>query len=308
MYVILTSMALAIYTLILVDFSQFHQELSLHGDLITSAQAFYAAESGVELSLSTLGDQEIDAANKAFYALSNDRSFLEDEGGLTYQEGVKASLISKKLSLNQGQLWPAQESSKGVFQSNEPLASRGFSIREIPPESNFNELHFSFNQADETSEVALDIFEFPKSGSPIDFANFQMLKDSPEGYDIKRLTINTQDSYSSNISLSQTLSLSVQMSSGGGNFKRNVVINGFEPLENNYLLYFQSLDNAPIHFELAAFHQAEPVVLPGMFQTVDILASTPTGLFQRVSFQRESEELLVPGLNFVHFSDQAIHK
>jgi len=45
-----------------------------------------------------------------------------------------------------------------------------------------------------------------------------------------------------------------------------------------------------------------------MMQTIDIIGATPTGLYQRVKFQRQTEEEIQPGLNFVHFGDEAIHK
>ena len=85
-------------------------------------------------------------------------------------------------------------------------------------------------------------------------------------------------------------------------------ISGFQPINRNYILHFQTLDNQPIHFKISAFFQNQSVMLPNLLQTVDIIGATSTGLYQRVKIQRQAEEGILPGLNFAHFSDGPIHK
>ena len=306
MYVILVSMALALYTIVLVDFSNLHQDISLQSDLISSAQAFYAAEGGVEMALSQVGDQDLSEANLVFKTLVSDREFQMNQGSLTYNQGASIALEKKALTLNDGQLFLDQI--EPAFWGEEPVSARGFPIREIDPESNFNEIHFNFNGFEKISEVAMDIFEFPREGDALELPSFEALRGEGIESSIKRLSINTNDPNSSGMALGQTLSLSVSVNDNPSDFKKRISIAGFQPLKKNYLIYFQTLDNKPVDFSVQAYYQNKIVALPGMFQTLNVIASTPTGLFQRVMFQRESEELLIPGLNFVHFSDQSISK
>ena len=326
MYAILISAALAIYSIILVDFSILYQEISVNNDLLTSTQALYTAEGAIENTVALIGDKDITRANIEFLDESENSSLESFNDFLEYNEGAEAFYIQRELKLNDNSLDSAegahgfsrttyskaylsdgQTLDQKAYYGLEPRKARGFVIREVDMQSNFNEIVFEFNQTSEESELLFEIFAFPREGE-VTFQDFQTLRDNPASNPVKRISINTADESSHTVSFGSGLPFTVDVRDGSGSYKRVLRVSGFEPFEDNYILYFQTLDNQPIRFKLAANYQGQTVVLPNMMQTIDVIGATPTGLYSRVKYQRQSEESLAPGLNFVHFTDQNLIK
>jgi len=328
MYAILVSIALAIYSLILIDFSLLFQEISVNADMMTSVQALYTAEGAAEASLSMISTKDVSQRNIEFLkerAISSNGSDVEF---LTYNEGANTFSVNRKMNLDASDLSASDafyENNRtvknGIYLANgqtldrktyyglEPLRAKGFALREVDNNDNFNEIAFEYNQGSENSDLVFEVFAFPREGSNIDFLDFDDLKNGLSS-SVKRIVINTRDSSLSGRIFPVDGAPSIQVNFGGkmGDYKDQIRISGFQPLENNYVLHFQTLDNAPTHFKLNAFYQNQPAMLPNMLQTIDVIGATSTGLYQRIKIQRQSEESILPGLNFVHFSDGAINK
>ena len=323
MYSIMISFALAIYTIILVEASFLYKEISTQGDLLTSAQAYYSAEGAIEKTVATLGDQDLTEVNLAFLREEQNADHETSEDFLDYGQGIDSSYLSRVMTvdqpfLHQTQLTSAPKSPAQNFMGNEeiyvpfsyfalePAAAKGFFIREVPADKNFNEIRFDFSSDSENEEVLVDVFSFPKQGQSINFHNFEQLKKDAALNSIKRFSINTKNA--SSFSNGEDGMLTFHVQTGKSSFQKSLSISGFQPLQNNYFFHFQTLKNKPIHFQLMAAYQNKPVVLPGLMQSIEVFGSTSTGLYQRVRFQREAEEGIGPGLNFAHFSDGDIIK
>ena len=327
MYPILISAALAIYSIILVDFSVLYQEISVNNDLLASTQALYTAEGAIENTVGLIGDQEISVANIRFIDESDHTDIYKGQSDfLEYNEGANAFYIQRNLNLDQssldsaeGALSHSRATYSGAYLSDgqtldqkayyglEPRKARGFVIREVDVESNFNEIQFDFNQEGEASEILFEIFAFPKEGD-VTFQDFETLRKNPESNPIKRVVINTLDTSAHTVSFGSGVPFTVDVRDTSGAYKKSLIISGFNPIQNNYILYFQTLDNQPVHFRLTADYQGQTVVLPNMMQTIDVIGATSTGLYSRIKYQRQSEESIAPGLNFVHFTDQDLIK
>ncbi len=324
MYAILISAALAIYSVILVDFSVLYKEISVNNDLLTSTQALYTAEGAIENTVGLIGENDITVSNIKFLDEAGDSMNFESDRFLEYNEGIDLFYIQRKLTLDA----PSLDSAEAVHQNNrvtsyladgqaldqkayyglEPRKAKGFVIREVDVESNFNEIQFDFNQGVDDSELLFEVFVLPKENDGISFQNFQTLRDDPTSNPIKRISINTLDSSSHGLVFGSGLPLSVDVRDSSGQYNKSLTISGFQPMLNNYILYFQTLNNKPTHFKLAANYNGDTVVLPNMMQTIDVIGATPTGLYSRVKYQRQSEEGIAPGLNFVHFTRQSLIK
>lgn len=298
MYAILISIALAIYSVILVDFTTLFQEMSVNADLIASTQALYAAESAAELSMAAAGESHAYKRNIAFADTGAVETENQRSPFLSYNEETDSRYLNRQMRLNQDPL----------SQDSEPRKAQGFYIRETESGNNFSEIALDYNKGDEGSDLLIDLFAFPREGSPIDLPDFEQLRKGQEG-SVRRLSINTRDETQNG----QTFDLGGQIFAvhpgvGTDPYKRVVRISGFRPLDSNYYLHFQTLDNRVIHTRIAAYFNTETVMLPNILQTVDVTGATPSGLFQRVKLQRQTEEALMPGLNFTVFSDGPINK
>ena len=332
MYAILVSIALGIYSLILVDFSLLFQEISVNSDMLTSVQALYSAEGAIESSFGIIGTSDKAMRNIHFKGEGSFEPNEDNESFLQYNEEIDSFYIKRQMSLNEQDLNAAkafnpnnkvvksdayladgQTLDQKAYYGLEPLKARGFVLRETSVENNFNEIAFEYNQGEESSGLVFEVFIFPKEGELVDFSSFQDLKTSSERpagtTSVKRIVLNTKDASQSGESYETGgQPLVVRFDGNVTNYKNVVSIHGFQPLDNNYIIHFQTLDNKPTHFKLAAFYQNVAVMLPTMMQTIDVIGATPTGLYQRIKVQRQSEEGIMPGLNFVHFSDSSIHK
>jgi len=328
MYAILISAALAIYSIILVDFAVLYQEIAVNNDLLTSTQALYTAEGAIENTVGLIGRNDVTVSNIKFLDEADNAINDDYEKFLEYNEGIDSFYIKRKLTLDAPSLDTAEavhEKSRvtysGAYLADgqaldqkayyglEPRKSKGFVIREVSDESNFNEIKFDFNQASDDSELLFEVFVLPKDGAGISFQDFQTLRDDPTSNPIKRISINTLDSAIHGKAFGTgAIPLTVDVLSGSATYKKSLRITGFQPMQNNYILYFQTLDNEPTHFKLAASNQDKTVTLPSMMQTIDVIGATPTGLYSRVKYQRQSEEGIAPGLNFVHFTQQSLIK
>jgi len=325
MYAILVSIALAIYSLILIDFTLLFQEISVNADIVTSTQALYTAEGALESTFSVVGTPDLANRNIQFAdekQINANNQTQEDEEYLLYNEGANSFYIDRKMTLDESDLNVSdgfnpnnRAVTSGAYLSDgqtmdqksyyglEPQKSRSFVLREIDQEDYFNEIGFEYNQDADDSDILFEVFIFPKEGADIAFNDFETLRTDPDSSDIKRIVFNTRDEFATG--LGEELSMHSDTSS---NYKNALTISGFDPHNNNYILHFQTLDNEPIHFKLYARRGTEYVMLPNMMQTIDIIGATSAGLYQRVKFQRQSEEGLMPGLNFAHFSDGSINK
>lgn len=320
MYAILIASALAIYSIILVDFSVLYQEISVNNDLLTSTQALYTAEGAIENTVALIGENDATVSNIKFIDEADDPM----DFGLEYNEGIESFYIQRKLTLDA----PSLDSAELVHQKNrvtsyladgqaldqkayyglEPRKAKGFVIREVDPRSNFNTIQFDFNQGGEESDLLFEVFVLPKEDDGIAFQDFQALRDDKTSNPIKRFSINTSDESHHALAFGTGIPLTKVVSDTSGPYKKNLRISGFQPLQNNYILYFQTLDNKPIHYKLVAESGSGSVVLPSMMQTIDVIGATPTGLYSRVKYQRQSEEGIAPGLNFVHFTRASLIK
>jgi len=324
MYAILVSIALAIYTIILVDFSLLFQEMSVNADMLTSTQALYEAEGAVESTFSMIGQGDLITRNLRFRSEMNSGPSGLGEGDLLYNELAESFFVQRDLSLAAADLTASgayTESNRVVrsaaylaegqtldqkaYYGLEPRAARGFAFREVDANDNFNEITLEYSASGEDSELLFEVFIFPREGASIDFLDFESLKNDFEG-PVKRIVINTKDASQNGVPISGTL-MKPEFGSQSGDYTRYINISGFEPLSKNYLLHFQTLDNEPVYYKLSA-KLGQPVALPNMMQTIDIIGATNTGLYQRVKYQRQTEEEIQPGLSFVHFSDQAVNK
>jgi len=328
MYAILIAAALGIYSIILVDFSVLYQEISINNDLLTSTQALYTAEGAIENTVGLIGENDVTVSNIKFLDEADNEGWNNLDSFLEYNEGADSFYIQRKLTLDDASLESADGAHKfsrttlsGAYLSNgqtldqkayyglEPRKAKGFVLREIDAGSNFNEIRFDFNKNEEESELLFEIFAFPKESDGVSFQNFQSLRNDPTTNPIKRISINTRDSSSLGLAYGDSgVPLSVDVVNGSNPYKKRLIISGFQPMENNYILYFQTLDNEPTHFKLAAHYGAKAIVLPSMMQTIDVIGATPTGLYSRVKYQRQAEEGIAPGLNFVHFTRGSLIK
>ncbi|MFH0837976.1 MAG: hypothetical protein V1880_01780 [Patescibacteria group bacterium] len=327
MYAILVSIALAIYTIILVDFGLLFQEISVNADMLTSSQALYTAEGVVENTFSLIGDGDIITRNIRF---ADEMQNSPDDLGkayLSYNEGADSFYVQRGLSLSAEDLKAsdAYVSSNRVVRSAayladgqtldqtayyglEPRSAKGFAFREVKDGDNFNEIIFEYDASGETSGMLFEVFAFPREGANIDFLDFEKLKNDFDG-PVQRIAINTKDTSKNGIAVpTGGQPMSISYGSYAGDYGRRIILSGFEPMNKNYLLHFQTLDNQQVHYMLSATYQGQRVMLPGMMQTIDIIGATPGGLYQRVKYQRQTEEELQPGLKFVHFGDQIINK
>jgi len=327
MYSILISMALAVYALILVDFSLLFQDMSVNADMITSTQALYTAEGAIEKSF--LLSSEASSADRNIQFLLEKANAFNDKNNvfLTYNEGSDSFYIDRKMKLDE----PDQNTADALYKNNrivkdnayqtnegnldsgviyglEASKARSFVLREINVEQNFNEIEFSYNQSQENADLLFEIFVFPRENTEIDFLDFDSIKN---GFlpSVKRVVINTKDaSFNGKALDTGELPLIAYFGGGGGNYKNQLRVSGFQPISNNYILHFQTLDNNSIHYKISAMYNNEIVMIPNLMQTIDVIGATPTGLYQRVKMQRQSEEGILPGLNFVLFSNGPIHK
>lgn len=332
MYAILASIALSIYSIILVDFSLLYQEMAVNADMLTATQALYTAEGTAESTFSGIGQGNLASRNLRFAdAMLNETDGIGD-AYLPYNEGADSFYIQRDLSLNSADLKASdayvpgnrivrssstaylelangQTLDQKAFYGLEPRAASGFAFREVDDDGNFNEINFQYGLSGESSETLFEIFVFPREGSEIDFKNFEKLKEGDKS-SVQRVVINTKD-ISQNGMAVPTSGQPLTVSFGtceDGNYAKQVRISGFDPLNRNYILHFQTLDNQPIHYKLIAKNQGDAVMLPSMMQTIDVIGATPTGLYQRVKVQRQTEADILPGLNFATFSNGPVNK
>jgi|GEM_PF-2758933 len=334
MYAILASIALAIYSIILVDFSLLFQEMSVNADMLTSTQALYTAEGVAESTFADIGLGELTTRNMRFTSIADQMKASDSNLGvplLPYNEGVESFYIQRKLSLSEDDL----KASDGYMLSNRAVTSSaysasahlaeglalekkayyglekrsagGFAFRQVDNANDFNSIEFNYGQAGEDPQMLFEIFVFPREGFPIDFRTFDQLKEDRESSSVKRFVINTRDDSQSGVPMNGSMIKPDFVISKAG-YAKQITVSGFEPLKNNYILHFQTLDNKPVLYKLTANSNAGPVMLPSMMQTIDVIGATPTGLYQRIKVQRQTEQEILPGLNFAHFSDGAINK
>ncbi len=328
MYTLIISTALAIYTLVLVDVSILYKELSVSNDLLSATQALYTAEGGIEKTIADLGENHPSTSNQRFLAENQNREKQGASNFLSYQQGAESFYNRRKMNVSDSFLHTAQKTSplqgapvlearinedekelwsENVFYGVEAEPSRTFVIREVEIENNFNEIEFKWDQNSQHSEIAFEVIIFPKENTMIQLPNFEDLKNNPEKNPFKRIIINSADQSSSSFAFNTDIPLTTQFDSSKNN-KKSLRIAGFNPLENNYIFHFQTLDNQPIHYQLNALNQGKAVILPNLMQNIDLIGGTVNGVYQRLKYQRQTEEGLAPGLNFVHFSDESIIK
>lgn len=327
MYAILASIALALYSMILVDFSLLYQEMAVNADMLTATQALYTAEGTAEATFADIGQGDLANRNLRFAdAMQNETNGIGD-AYLPYNEGADSFYIQRDLSLNDADLKASdgyvagnravkssaylsngQTLDQEAFYGLEPRAAGGFAFREVKDEDNFNVIIFDYGEPGEDSEMLFEVFVFPREGAEIDFKNFEKLKEG-EKSSVQRIVINTKDESQNGVPPTDGPLLTPTFgASEGGDFGKQIRISGFSPLTSNYILHFQTLDNMPINYRLTAESQGVKAKLPSMLQTIDVIGATPTGLYQRVKVQRGSEAEIQPGLNFVHFSDGPVNK
>jgi len=327
MYAILISMALAAYSIILVDFSLLFQDMSVNADMITSTQALYTAEGAVEKSFLLSSSASSADRNIQFAIAKADTSNDKNSAFLNYNEDIDSFYIDRKMSLDEQDQNTAEALNAnnrivkdnanqtadgsldgGVIYGLEAGKARSFVIKEISMEQNFNDIVFSYNQDDENTDIVFEVFVFPRENNDIDFLDFDSIKNG-FSQSVKRIVINTKDDSLNGRSFDTGgFPLSAYFGGKDGAYKNQLRISGFQPVSNNYILHFQTVDNSAIHYKVKAMYNNEIVMLPNLMQTVDIIGATPTGLYQRVKMQRQTEEGILPGLNFVLFSNGPIDK
>jgi len=290
MYTLLISTAIAIYTLVLVDVSILYKELSVNNDSLSSTQALYTAEGAIEKTIANMGSNHLSLSNKVFLNESNDREQNTQSEFIEYNKGVIAFYNKRRMSLNQPFLHSLEKinstqsaknirlakkdtsASRQAFYGLEAQASQSFSIREVSIENDFNEIEFQWNQNSQNAEVSFEIIIFPKEGESIELPSFEELKNNPEKNPFKRIIINSSDKKAASFAFNDQIPLTIKLDTNPKDYKRSLNIIGFKPLENNYLLRFQTLSNQAIHYQINALHQGEKIVLPNLMQNIDLIA------------------------------------
>lgn len=327
MYAVLLTIVTALYAIILVDFSFLFKDISVNSDIISSAQALYSAEGAIEQALFKAKEKE---TSKRVQAFSRARGTLPESKAdfLTYNKGALAGYLNLQMNLTdadllasegfnpnnqavrQGVFWgtgetPDEQDQKALY-GLEPVRFKSFAIRNT--EENFNKITFEYNKgSSETSDLLFEVISFPREGDPLNFLTFKDLKENPDFNPIQRAVLNTKDGFSSVAGPGGIKFASASLATG---YNKAIEIIGFQSLSKNYIIQFQTLDNKPIQYKIQAYLQNAPVPIapPGVMQTVDVIGGTTNGLFQRIKFQRQTEEGLMPGLNFAHFVDGDLHK
>lgn len=327
MYAILVALALALYSMILIDFSGLFHEFSVQADVLASTQALYAAEGEMERTWQAVQTGEIAQRNTAFLEQRLRAPIASEEDFLAYNQGASSYYTGKILNpagedLNAAMaFYPHQRATKeGVYLAEgqtldrlayyglEPRSEKTFAFRQVALENNFNELTLAYNQADESEGLVVDIFKFPREEDGVTFLTFEELEAGLEG-PVQRRVINTHDESQEGIPLNfNDHLLTVDFGGSDPNYKNTLSLSGFQPNWYNYLIRFQTLQNNPVHFKLSAAYQSQPVPLPNMSQTLDVIGVAQPAVYQRVKMQAQTEEGLMPGLGFGVFSDQSVHK
>lgn len=327
MYSILISMALAVYALILVDFSLLFQDMSVNADMITSTQALYSAEGAIEGSFLLASEASSSKSNIRFALEGSNSANDSNDSFLVYNEESDSIYMERKMTSNESDQNTADALNKNnrlvtdnayktingylddkVVYGLEASKARSFVLKEVDMEQNFNDIVFSYNQTAESSDLLFEIFAFPRESSDIDFLDFDSIKNgfSPS---VRRVVINSRDASLNGRSFDTGgVPLVVHFETSGADYKNQIRVSGFQPYSTNYVIHFQTLDNNAIHYKIAAAYNGVNVMIPALMQTIDVIGATPTGLYQRVKMQRQTEEGVMPGLNFVHFSNGPIHK
>lgn len=328
MYAIIISMVLALYSMVLVDFTVVAQEISVNSDMMSSVQALYTAEGAAEAALSMVNARDISSRNLNFLTEKAIAGGDSKDEFLSFNEGANSFYINRNMDLNASDL-NASESynlnnrqtknkiylangqtlDKKTYYGLEPLKSKSFVLKEIDNEDVFDEISFEYNQEEDSSDLLFEIFIFPQEGEAIDFKDFKKLKDGGNS-SVQRIVINTKDTshHSKSFDVEGSWSITPYFNINTTEYKNKIKLSGFNPLKHNYILHFQTLDNKPTHFKLNASLNGTAVMLPNMLQTIDVIGATSTALYQRIKIQRQSEESIMPGLNFAHFSDGSINK
>ncbi|MBN1259018.1 hypothetical protein JXA05_04655 [Candidatus Peregrinibacteria bacterium] len=327
MYAIAVSIALALYTVILVDFGLVFHEISVNTDVVTASQALYTAEGAAEYTLwATASDAAGDKASRNI-------KFTDDQETqmvfLEFNEDAQSAYMAKELTLNHPDLQVSDAynalnrsvRSKAYLTEEkildpfsyygfEPVKAGGFIFREVNAGTYFNELNldYRFEEGAQDGGILFEIFAFPREGSALVFDRFKSLKDFPESSLIQRVVINTAALTSNTLSAGGHTFTVNASGSALGEYSKTVNVRGFAPSGYNYIIRFQTLNNKPVTYRLSAKNNSGPVALPNLLQTVDVIGTTSTGLYQRVKVQRESEENVQPGLNFVLFGNTDINK
>ena len=234
--------------------------MSVNADILSSTQALYAAEGAAEnyFSIVSTGDN----ANRNIKFLTEKDITVNDkmEEFLPYNEESNSFYIEREMSLNASDLntADAHNSNNRVVTSNayladgqtmdqkafyglEPRKARGFVLREVDEENNFNEIIFEYNQDSEDSDLLFEVLVFPQEGSTIDFLDFDSLKNGFES-SVKRFVINTRDSSAVNSFDAGDHILTADIGGTADNYKNQIHIHGFQPVSSvnnyNYILYY----------------------------------------------------------------------
>jgi len=326
-YALLVALALALYSMILIDFSHLFHEFSVQADLMASAQALYAAEGEMERTWQGVETGEISERNILFLQETQAASSSLEEDFLDYNQGALSDYTNKTLSLTGEDLsaatafYPHQQKVKeGLYLAEgqtldrlayyglEPRREKTFAFRQVSLNDNFNELILAYNQQEEAEGLVVDIFKFPREEDGVSFLSFEELEEGLEG-PVQRRVVNTHDeSQDGNPLQFNDHLLTVDFDTTDPNYNNTLNLSGFQPNAYNYLIRFQTLQNNPIHFKLLANYQAQPVPLPNMSQTLDIIGVAQPAVYQRVKMQTQTEEGLMPGLGFAVFSEGPIDK
>lgn len=332
MYALLVALALALYSMILIDFSQVFAEFSVQADLLASTQAFYAAEGEMERTWHAVETGEISQKNILFLQESEAAPIQSEEDFLTYNQGASSYYTGKTLNsagedlnaasafhphqkdVQQGlYLAEGQTLDQLAYYGLEPRKEKTFAFREVAVEHNFNELVLAYNQNEEEEGLVVDVFQFPQEEDGINFLSLENLnfEDLEGGLEspVKRLVINTHDEtqHGTPLTLGSNL-LTAHFGNDDLNYNNTLNLSGFQLNNHNYLIRFQTLQNSPIHFKLSANYQGEPIPLPSMNQTLDVIGVAQPAVYQRIKMQTQVDPGLMPGLGFAVFSDGPIHK
>ena len=98
MYAILVALALALYSMILIDFSGLFHEFSVQADVLASTQALYAAEGEMERTWQAVQTGEIAQRNTVFLEQGLRAPIASEEDFLTYNQGASSYYTGKTLN------------------------------------------------------------------------------------------------------------------------------------------------------------------------------------------------------------------
>lgn len=300
-------------------------------NLASSMSSFYVTESTLEESLLDIRRQKEDPAYYGNTLIRSQEKQAEDltkKTGSVDVDGLPVDIVERTFVANPKRLTSQVAKNSGEFR-----------FIDVADQNSFVELNFFLkNAADEASSSGdlsknflLDLVVFPRNrftggvgSTELDFGSVRTLasKSGDPCRTIVRLMYNSsladlaQDRPTGTpncpVNLGSGISIvgstNTETTSATLRYGQVFQIKGLNPVTENYILRWQTLDGAKVDYALVAYKDdATLAELPNQLIEVDSLTATQN-MYQRVKNQEASFAPLQPGLAFALFSDNPISK